>query len=408
MTPKERSILTVACYGHFLSHFNMLVFPAILLPLSAKLGMDMGQTLGLSFWMYLLFGVTALPWGILADRFGPRPLLILFYLGAGCCGFLAAVNMGNPFLLSICLAGIGIFSGIYHPAGLGWIAKEIKQTSRAMSYNGMSGNLGLATAPILAGSVNYLWGATAVYMVVGALNLCGLIFIYFAGNGRERDLSGKQATVKKTRSLTPFLILLVAMMLGGVVYRAVSITLPAYFELQNQDLYQSFLNIAGSFGSANVFATLVTSLIYLVGMMGQYCGGRAGETMDLGKGYLLFHLITIPAAIAMALTTNIPLIFFAMVHSFFLLGMQPIENTLVARLSPPQLHSSAYGLKFILTFGVGAVSVQMVGSIKETFGFNSVYFALAMVSSLLVSVILLLNQQRARIRPKTQNPKPKT
>ena len=396
MTSKERSILRVSCYGHFLSHFNMLVFPAILLPLSAQLSMDMGQTLALSFWMYLLFGLTALPWGMLADRFGPRILLIIFYLGAGACGFAAAVNISNPRILSLALAGIGAFSGIYHPAGLGWIAKEIRQTSRAMSYNGMFGNLGLATAPILAGSVNYLWGASTVYVIVGVMNFAGLLFIYFAENDHATDRPAREKAEEVARPLVPFLILLVAMMLGGVVYRAVSVTLPAYFELQNRDLYQSFLHLAGQFGSANVFATLVTSMIYLVGMAGQFFGGRVGEKIDLGKGYLLFHLITIPAVIGMSMTANIPLVLIAMVHSFFLLGMQPIENTLVAKLSPPQLHSSAYGLKFILTFGVGAISVEMVSYIKELFGFNAVYLALALVSTLLVTAILFLNNAMKR------------
>jgi len=129
-------------------------------------------------------------------------------------------------------------------------------------------------------------------------------------------------------------------------------------------------------------------------MAGQYYGGRVGQSVDLGKGYLIFHLITIPVVLAMAVTSNMPLVIFAMIHSFFLLGMQPLENTLVARLSPPELHSSAYGLKFILTFGVGALSVNMVSYIKETYGFGGVYVGLALVSTILVCVILLLNHYR--------------
>ncbi len=393
LSPRERSILTVSCYGHFMSHFNMLVFPAILLPLTAKLGMDMVQTLALSFWMYLLFGLTALPWGLLGDRFGSRPLLLLFYIGAGVCGFLAAMNLSNPFMLSLCLAGIGLFSGIYHPVGLGWIAKEFNNISQGMAYNGMFGNLGLATAPILAGLVNYLWGAEAVYLVVGTMNLSGVFLLYLVRNGHGGQQIRKHATQAK-RSLVPFLILLVAMMLGGVVYRATTITLPAYFELQNRDLYQSFLSLTGDMGSPNLFATLITSFIYLVGMGGQYFGGRVGQSVDLGRGYLIFHLITIPAVIAMAMTSDMPLVIFAMIHSFFLLGMQPLENTLVARLSPPELHSSAYGLKFVLTFGVGALSVNMVSFIKETYGFGGVYIGLALVSTSLVCVIVLLNHYR--------------
>ena len=393
MSPRERSILTVACFGHFVSHFNMLVFPAVLLPLAAQLGMDMGQTLALSFWMYLLFGLTELPWGMLGDRFGSRPLLLLFHLGAGICGFLAAFNLSNPLALSFCLAGIGLFSGIYHPVGLGWIAKEFKNTSQGMAYNGMFGNLGLATAPILAGLLNYLWGIEAVYLVLAIVNLSGLFLLYMVRNGHTSQQVRKH-NIQTKRSLVPFLILLVAMMLGGVVYRATTITLPAYFELQNRDLYQSFLYLSGELGSANLFATLITSFIYLVGMAGQYFGGRVGQSTDLGRGYLIFHLITIPAVIAMAMTSNMPLVIFAMIHSFFLLGMQPLENTLVARLSPPELHSSAYGLKFVLTFGVGSLSVNMVSFVKETYGFGGVYIGLALVSTSLVCVIIVLNHYR--------------
>ena len=374
----------------------MLVFPAVLLPLSAQFGMNMVETLALSFWMYLLFGVTALPWGLLADKIGPRPLLALFHLGAGICGLLAAFNVSNPFLFSLSLAGIGLFSGIYHPVALGWIAKEVENTSKGMAINGMFGNLGLASAPLLAGTVNYFWGASAVYIALATFNVSGLIFLYLSKNGHRERINVKKSTETKS-TLVPFLTLLVCMMLDGVVYRAVSVTLPAYFELQNQNLYDGFMALAGNFGSPNVFATVITSTIYLVGMVGQYYGGKVGEKVDLGKGYLIFHLITIPAAIAMAMTSNIPLIAFAMIHSFFLLGMQPIENTLVARLSPPNLHSTAYGLKFILTFGVGALSVSMVGGIKEAIGFNAVYLTLAGVSSLLVGTIFILNYFRKKI-----------
>lgn len=319
MSPRERSILTVTCFGHFMSHFNMLVFPAILLPLSGRLGLDVAQTLALSFWMYLLFGLTALPWGLLADRFGARPLLAVFYLGAGLFGFLAALNLSDPLALGFCLAGIGLFSGIYHPAGLGWIAKEFEKTSQGMAYNGMFGNLGLATAPLLAGSVNYLWGTEAVYMVLGVMNIGGFFLLYLARNGQS-GLQVRTAEANSKHSFAPFLILLLAMTLGGIVYRGTSVTLPAYFELQNRDLYQQILVFSGQLGTPNLFATLVTSFIYLVGMVGQYTGGRVGESSDLGRGYLVFHLITIPAALAMSITTDTPLILFAMIHSFFSLA----------------------------------------------------------------------------------------
>ncbi len=388
MNSREQSILGVTCFGHFMSHFNMLVFPAVLLPLAGSLQYSLTTTLALSFWMYLLFGLSALPWGLAADRFGPRRLLGIFHLGAGLCGFWAAANIGNPDVLWLALAGIGLFSGIYHPAGLGWIAKEVKNTSRGMAYNGMFGNLGLAIAPLLAGTVNYFWGTRMVYVVLGFMNLLGLILLALS----SAESGGAVANTKKNQgnSLAAFVVLLLAMTLGGIVYRGTSVTLPAYFELQNSDLYHSLTNLTGGLGSANVVATLLTSLIYFVGMAGQYTGGWVGERFRLTSGYLLFHVLTIPMALAMAASANGMLVFFAMIHGFFLLGMQPLENTLVARLTPANFLSSAYGMKFILTFGVGALSVKMVGLVQTSWGFPAVYQGLAGVSTLLMLTIIIL------------------
>jgi len=188
------------------------------------------------------------------------------------------------------------------------------------------------------------------------------------------------------------------MMLGGIVYRGTSVTLPAYFQLSNVQLFEGIKQLFGGIGTENVVATLITSAIYFLGMAGQFFGGKIGEQYELRRSYCLFHVITIPAALAMAMTTNIPLIGFAMVHSFFLLGMQPIENTLVSRLAPPGLLSSAYGLKFILTFGVGALSVKAIEIVKTYYGFSTIYIVLAGVSTLLVGAILLLMTRTAPVR----------
>lgn len=61
MTSDERNVLVTTCMGHFLSHFNMLVFPAVVLPLATRLNLPLAEVLGISFWMHLLFGLTALP-----------------------------------------------------------------------------------------------------------------------------------------------------------------------------------------------------------------------------------------------------------------------------------------------------------------------------------------------------------
>ncbi|WP_456385341.1 MFS transporter [Desulfolithobacter sp.] len=391
MNHSDRKILSVTCYGHFLSHCNMLVFPAILLPLSSRLGLGMAETLELGFWMYLLFGITALPWGLLSDRFGARPLLALFYVGAGVSALASGFFIDDPQILRWTLAGIGLFSGIYHPAGLGWIACCVSRTSTGMAYNGMFGNLGLATGPLLAGLINWLWGEQAVYAAVGLLNLAGIVLLFqVRTESRERHTSHN--STNSSASWSGFAVLLVAMMLGGIVYRGTTVTLPSLFELKGQGIYTSLSGLFSGTLSGNVVATVITSGLYLVGMLGQFVGGRVGEMFDLRRGYLAFHLVTIPLAFVIGRVTDVPLVLLATAHSFFLLGMQPIENTLVARLTPPGLHSSAYGMKFVLTFGVGALAVKLVHLVENSRGLGAVYPVLGLVSILLVLSIVVLTR----------------
>jgi len=367
----------------------MLVFPAILLPLSARLQYNLAQTLDLAFYMYLLMGLSAPLWGYLADRFGARPLLALFYIGAAGSGFLSCLFIDNPGVLRWTLAGIGLFSGIYHPAGLGWIACCVSRTSAGMAYNGMFGNLGLALGPVLAGLVNYLAGPAEVYGGLGLLNLLGLVLLARAAKIHARHGKGG-SNRDSSASWSGFAILLIAMMLGGIVYRGATVTLPALFEVRGAGIFNWIANLFPGRVSANVVATAMTSGLYLVGMLGQYFGGRIGERFDLRYSYLCFHLLTIPAALAMGWLTDLPLVAVATFHSFFLLGMQPIENTLVARLTPPSMHSSAYGMKFVLTFGVGALAVQIVRLVELRMGIENVFPVLGLVSVLLVVVIGVL------------------
>lgn len=380
-----------------MSHVNMLVFPAVVLPLAGRLQLEMAQVLGLSFGMYLLFGLSALPWGLLADRFSAKPLLQIYYIGAGCSGLAAALWIDAPARFAVALSFLGLFAGIYHPAGLGLISKTSLRVSYAMGLNGMFGNLGVAAGPLIAGLVNWLWGPRAAYLVLGGLNLCGFVLMLSLPlPGTSRSTPAKAH--KENSQWGIFGILLVAMMLGGVAYRGATVILPTYFELKNQALFQWLQTLSSGRFSPNLAATLATSMIFIAGMLGQYIGGRTAERVKPVHGYLTFHAITVPMAFLMAVTTDWRLLTVALVYFFFLLGMQPIENTLVANLTPKRLHSSAYGTKFVLTFGVGALAVKMVGRIQTGHGIEAVFPALGLIAVLVVAtIVLLLVRMRRKI-----------
>lgn len=397
MDALERRILRVTCFGHFMSHFNMLVFPALLLPLSEHLSMDMADALGISFWMYLLFGITALPWGVAVDRWGAKPFLLLFYSGAGLSSLAAALWMDSPAALSLALAALGLFSGIYHPTGLGWISRGIERVGHGMASHGMFGSLGVAVAPLLTGVVNWLWGPRATYLVLGGLNLLG-VGLMLAAPRTESPRPRALRTREGNGMLGAFLILLVAMTLGGIAYRGATVILPAYFELNLQRVFRWMSSLAGGKLSQNVVANTATSFIYLGGILGQYTGGRMAERFELKRCYLVFNAVVIPIALLMSVTVDLPLVALGTLYFFFLLGMQPIENTLVARFTPRRFHHAAYGTKFTLTFGVGALAVKMIETVKVHWGLGVVFPSLGMVSLALAGTIVLLIYKTPRLR----------
>ena len=345
--------------------------------------------LGLSFWMYLLFGCTALPWGMIADRWGGKILMRIYYAGAGLSGLAAAMWIDSAVGLTITLAALGLFSGIYHPTGLGLISKEIKRVSLGMGINGMFGNLGLATAPLLTGVINWFWGPKLAYLFLGCMNLSGLLLLVLFPISTVAHSS--ETEKKETNGLLgAFVVLLAAMMLGGLAYRAATVILPAYFELKNQAFVMWLSGLIQGDLSQNLVATTVTSLIFIIGMLGQYTGGRFAERFDPRFGYLIFFGITALPGVLMAFSGNWILIGLALLYFFFLLGMQPIENTLVAKYTPRRFHHSAFGTKFVLTFGVGALAVKVVAAIETGFYIEAVFFFIGAISALAIGVILAL------------------
>jgi predicted MFS family arabinose efflux permease len=183
--------------------------------------------------------------------------------------------------------------------------------------------------------------------------------------------------------MLPFVVLLVAATLAGISYRGNTLVQPGYFAERVSEI---------GFGAA-------TSLAYLFGIAGQYIGGLLADRHDLRRLYFAFHALSLPALLLMTALSGIPLIATAAVFVFFSLGMQPIENTLFFHCAPPRWRATAYGLKFVFTFGVGSLAVWLVRWADAAGGLSYAILSLAGVVTLVVgaaAVLVRLGEPRAR------------
>jgi len=98
---------------------------------------------------YGLFGLGALPGGILVDRIGSRRLISACLFGMG----LSYVLLGlAPSMLVVAVALVlwGVAASVYHPAGLSLISKGVEERGTGLAYHGIAGNLGIGLGPLLA------------------------------------------------------------------------------------------------------------------------------------------------------------------------------------------------------------------------------------------------------------------
>ncbi len=382
---REKNILLVTAVAHFLSHFYMLVFPSLALVLKDEFGLPFDQVLGLSFWMYLLYGLGALPAGLLTDLWRPRWMLAICLLGTSGCALLAAFSDG-PRGLKFALAGLGLAASIYHPAGMALISRGIRRRGRALGINGVFGNLGVVTAPFLTGvlTVSLGWRSTYALMAVPGL-VAGVWALFLRVEGDVEEPSRSHG-VSRRRIAASFAVLCLAMMMGGMAYRGQTLVLPAWFSERIQFLIEAVdsLGWLPRTGSALFAATTLTSVSYLAGAVGQVVGGRLADRHDLRRLYLLFHGCSLPLMFLLGFLSDLPLLLCALGYAFFAFGMQPIENSLVSALTPPRLRSTGYGLKFILTFGIGAAAVPLVGNWEQAGGLGSVFPRLAVFIAMLL------------------------
>jgi len=390
----ENKIITFSCVAHFLTHFYELIFPALAIPLMISLKMDLADVLKLSFLMYLLFGLGALPWGIISDRYGNRKSLIVFFFGSG-MGALMTSFSHSQISIILSLATIGFFASIYHPAGMGLISLGVKNRGMALGINGVAGNLGLVSAPFAAGILNWLVGWKTTYLLIGIFSiLWGIIMLLVDIDETpiHEETAGNDSVSGNNNYIKYFVILCVIMAISGLAYRANSIVLPAYLEFKAGFLWSFFKNIHFSNleGTKTMAATLLVSTVYMVGIFGQLVGGKLADKYDLRWMYLMFHGLSLPFVILMGVFNQQLLVASAAVYIFFSLGMQPIENSLVAKFTPNKWRSTGYGIKFILVFGVGSLAVYLVGWIKDTWNLGTVYFFSGGAIVVLVITIIYL------------------
>jgi MFS family permease len=372
-----RLSLIFSSLGHFYFHMFTAFYAVIVLRLEVEWGVGYNELLELWWLGSLLVGLAALPAGRLGDVWSVPGMMVIYFIGMGAAAILCGLVSAPPPLM-IGLAGIGLFGAIYHPIGIPWMIRNAAgNPGKMLAVNGIFGSLGSAGAGLIAGILIDVSGWRAAFMVPGVVaTATGLVMLWFMWRGDIRELS-REGTEKipagHAGTARIFIILLIAMFTGGLIYHGTQNALPKLFEIRVIDIFIPWVTgnlgqwAGGLLGGASGIGLLVAA-VYTVGGLTQLVGGMLADRYPLKNIYVSAWLIEMVLLAVLARAGGLGLIGIAMLAVMMNLAQLPAENMLLARFTPERHHGLAFGVKFVLAFGAAPVAILLLSKVWAATG----------------------------------------
>jgi MFS family permease len=378
----DRAIVGLASLAHALVHTYELSVPILVgiwlvefTTTAAELGVVV--TVGMA-----LFGLGALPGGVLVDRFGSRSLIALCLAGMGGSFLVLSVAPSVP-AIAVALVLWGVAASVYHPAGLSLISKGVSERGRGFALHGMAGNVGIAAGPLTTTLLLVVvdWRTATAGLALPAFAAAAFALLLdvdeeasvddAAGDGDSPDSLAAFLATSKTLLTGWFLLVFVVVVCSGLFYRGVLTFLPEL--LADLDAFQP-VTVAGE---TQAPANYIYAGLLGIGVFGQYTGGRLSDCIEPERGIAyafgalaLLGLLYLP----IASLGPAPLLAASAALGFALFVVQPLYQAAVAEYTPAAARGLSYGYTYLGVFGVGALGAGLAGTIL-TYSSPTVLFA---------------------------------
>jgi MFS family permease len=356
--------------AHGASHGFVLVLPAVLVTLRAEFDVSF-TTLGtVATLSSMLYGLGALPAGLLADRVGAPVLLRVFAAASAVCCVLAGAAPGI-WWLAAALALLGAAGALYHPSGLAEVTLNAPGGGRQLGIHGGFGNGGTALAPLVAGAVAAAWTWRASY-VLAAVAAAVLLVALVREVPLDRRLPPQAQAASRAVGGGALAVVMFLAAAEGFVFQGFVTFLPAFLA-----------EVGGAGPAAAARGGVLAAVVLVLGVPGQIIGGRLAETdpRRLALRYAGLYGGAVLAGLSVRAAGPTPLgVALAGLFSLLIFLGQPITNQLVASSTRAGRRGAAYGTYFSLSFGVGALAGAAGGVVADRSGLAAVFGFLGLVA----------------------------
>ena len=369
--------------GHVFAHMFTILYATAVLHLPSVFDVPYGELLALSSVGLVLYGVGALPAGWLGDRWSQVGMMAVMFFGLGAGAIVTGLAEGT-FQIFVGLSVIGLFASIYHPVGIAWLVANARKQGMTLGINGVFGSAGSALAPVFVGMmIDWVsWRAAFVIPGVAALVTGGLLVVA-SWRGWVHDIHTDRVPAPPPEPgamKRVFIVLTLTMTCAGFVYTVLTNTMPKLFEAGLGP------TLAGSYTEIGFFVGAVIGLASVSSMIGGWLADRYSARMI----YIVCWVLNVPPLLLMTSYFGVSLLGIALLAMMFNTGFAAAENMLVARYTPFEWRSLAYGAKFVLALGIGGVTVHLAGAIHDRSGGFDLLYALFAAAGVLAAISAMM------------------
>jgi len=411
MDATERRIVGFTAGSHALVHTYELSIPILLTVWVGEFSTTAAVLGAVATVGYGLFGVGALPGGILVDRFGSKPLILACLAGMAGSFLLVSAAPTLP-VLAAAIAVWGVTASVYHPAGLSLLSKSVDRRGAALGYHGIGGNLGIALGPLATALLllTFDWRVVAAALaapaaVVAAYGVTVSVDTAPAdatdpapdGGDSEAADGDEEGDAKRAVSLSSiaddtrvllaggFLLVFAFVTFSGLYYRTFLTFLPDLLGdvlggLVDVTLVDPERPYAEAFDVGRYLYVAVLS----VGVVGQYLGGRLADRVPPERGLMALMAVLAALALLFVPATGGTETFLAvsLALGVALFAVQPLSQATVAAYSPDEARGISFGYTYLGIFGVGALGATLAGTVLTRAGPRELFVVLAVIATL--------------------------
>ena len=388
MHGNDRAIAGFTMAGHALVHWFETAIPILLVVWIGAFDVSIALIGVVVAIGYAPFGLGALPAGILADRYGPRRL-VLVCMGGMSLAFLVVAVADTIWTVGVGLMIWGIAASLYHPAGLSLISTGVSARGTIFAWHGIAGNVGIALGPLTTAIllIWFEWSIVPALLAIPGIAAFALglraSFDPFAAVSVERSKTAENGlsfptflTDSRALFASTFVFVFVVVTFEGLFYRGMLTYLP---EIMHGLEAIGEIGVGGSLEGIEPSDFIYVGLL-VVGMLGQYIGGKATDRIPSSLGLLGFFVILALLALAFVPFSSAglgPLLVWAALVGIFLFGIQPFYQDAVAVYTPAEGRGLSYGYTYLGEFGLGATSVAIGGFVLGAYSVTAFFLVLS-------------------------------